>query len=67
MNTIDEMDDVLLDDQLVLLFEVKLEPELNIQNKINYLKKNSLNQHFHNEQQYIKQLEAYIVEQVHLN
>jgi hypothetical protein len=30
MNTIDEMDDVLLDDQLVLLFEVEPEPELNI-------------------------------------
>jgi hypothetical protein len=27
MNTIDERDDVLLDDQLVLLIEVKLEPE----------------------------------------
>jgi hypothetical protein len=29
MNTIDEMDDVRLDDPLVLLIEVKLEPKVN--------------------------------------
>ncbi len=35
MNTIDEMDDDQLDDQIVLLIEVKLEPKINLIDRIN--------------------------------